>query len=46
LQVETSTTEHPYENVCHDTRKAAAAGTVASVGGKQMLTATKIELAK
>ncbi len=35
-----------HDNVCHDTKKATATGTVAMVGGKEVLTATKIELAK
>jgi hypothetical protein len=35
-----------HENVCQDTKKVTATGTVATVDGKQQLTVSKIELAK
>ncbi|HEY5912756.1 MAG TPA: DUF6370 family protein [Verrucomicrobiae bacterium] len=35
-----------HKNVCNDTRKVTATGTVKKVKGKQQLTVTKIDLAK
>lgn len=35
-----------HENVCHDSKKVTATGTVAKVDGKNEFTATKIDLAK
>lgn len=35
-----------HDNVCKGAKKVTATGTVASVDGKEQLTATKIELAK
>ncbi len=35
-----------HENVCKETKKATATGTVKKVGGKNELTASKIELVK
>jgi hypothetical protein len=35
-----------HENVCHETKKVTATGTVKTVAGKQEFAATKIELAK
>ncbi len=35
-----------HDNICHANKKATATGTVAMMDGKEMLTATKVELAK
>jgi hypothetical protein len=35
-----------HKNVCEETKKATATGTVATVAGKQTLTVSKIELVK
>ena len=35
-----------HENVCHGSKKVTATGTVAKVGGKNQLTATKINIVK
>ena len=35
-----------HEDVCHSAQKVVAKGTVTEAGGKEMLTLTKIEIAK
>jgi len=44
--VDNDTAKNFHENVCHATKKVIATGTVKTVDGKKMLTASKIETPK
>ncbi len=44
--VENAVSKNFHEDVCHQTQKVVAKGTVHSVDGKQQLTLTKIQLAR